>query len=308
MPGIARTTGWPPAVTLVVAVVAGIALGSAGAVVSSAWSDEAEPDLLFPGLSVPALSDADDPRRLTVGLTANNRGGVDFRVTGVRIPGWTLAEPDAVDDIVPAGRWASLSFDIVPDCSDSRPPGSQIEVVGADGETVVVERDGALRGLGSIQRRACVDPDTTMPQVSPAVDTVTARTDPADRVMHVDIDVVLEAVSEQGFQLAAVTGHASGFRVELADRFIELDAGATTTVTTDWRVIDCGAAAGTTGTGAPDPSSSGNFDGPVLHWYWDDPARSEPARLDLRVDLPPEVVIALARFAVAECDAGEAGT
>lgn len=306
MPGAARTTGWPRAGTLIAAVAAGIALGAAGAVAASALSDETEPNLLFGGLDVPLLEGRTDLERMTVGLTLNNNGTSDFRVTDVRIPGWDIAEPEAVDTTIPAGRWASMSFDLVVDCSASAPE-LNVEVVGAEGAAVTLERD-ALAGFATIHLRACVEQGVAGPDVTPAIEAVTARTDGAGGVMHVDIDVGHEASSELDFQLAAVTGHASGFTVELADRLTELDAGATATVTTEWRVRDCGGAAGTTGTGTPDRSSSGNFDGLVLHLYWEDPARTEPIRIDLPVDPPPEVIAALARFAVAECGADGAGT
>lgn len=305
MPGAART-GWPRTATLVAVAAAGVALGAAGAAAASALSDEAEPDLLFGGLDV-QVEGRTDLERMTVGLSVNNHGAADFRIADVRIPGWTLAEPIAVDNTIPAGRWTSLSFDLVVDCSVSvLDPG--VEVVGADGVAIAAERDATARRLASTQQRTCLQRDMPAPGLIPAVERVSARTDTAGGVAHVDIDVVHEAASELDFQLAAVTGHASGFTVELQDRLTELAAGATTAVTTDWRVRDCGGAAGTTGTGVPDPSSSGNFDGLVLHLYWDDPAGSTPIRTDLPVDLPPDVVVSLARFAVTECRAGHAGT
>lgn len=302
MPG-SRTAGWPRATTLIAAVTAGIALGAVGAGAASALSDKAEPDVLLAGFSVLASERGADLGRTTVGLAVNNHGTADFQVADVRIPGWTIVEADLVRTAVPAGRWAFLSFDLVADCSSSVLD-SGVEVVGVDGEAVVLERDAAARGLVSIRHRACVNRDVAVIDDTPEVGTVAARTDPAGGVLHVDVEVVHDAASEVDFELAAVTGHASGFTVELPERLTALESGGTTTVTTDWRVRDCGTAAGVTDAGDPDLTSSGNFLGPVLHWYWSHPSRSAPIRSDIPVDLPPDVIVALARFAVRECVAG----
>lgn len=303
----AQSAGWPRAATLLAAVAAGVALGAAGAAGANALSDQPEPDVLLAGLSVLPSDRGDDLGSATVGLAVNNHGTADFQIADVEIPGWTLVEPDAVRTAVSAGRWAYLSFDLMADCS-SPVPDSGVRVVGVDGEAVVLERDAAARGLVSIRQRVCVNRDVAAPEVTPTVGMIAASTDPAAGVVHVDIGVVHGEVAELEFELAAVTGHASGFAVELPERLTDLDAGGTTTVTTQWRVTDCGGAAGMTDTGEPDLASSGNFAGLVLHWYWADPARSAPIRTDLPVDLPPEVVVALARFAVTECAAGDAET
>lgn len=307
MPAPSATTGRPRTGMLLAAVAAGIVFGAGGAVAADGLSGESEHNLLFGGLNMVG-GQRTEFERMTVELSVHNLGTEDFHVTDVRVPGWHLADPDAVATTIPAGHWAELSLELLVDCSASSPQ-LDVEMVAADGRAIVLDSDGVgPGGFSSIHLRACVEQGLTTPGATPTVDTIAARTDAEDGVIHVDVGLRHEAAPEMDFELGAVTGHASGFTIELSQRLTDLEPGATTMVTTDWRVRDCGSAAGLAGTGTPDSSSSGNFDGLVLHLYWDDPARSEPIRIDLPVDLPPAVVAELARFAVAECSTDDPGT
>jgi hypothetical protein len=297
-----KDVSWPGAATSIGAVAVGIVAGAIGSLITAEVA--AAPDTrLVPGtLTWPSPEGGVVPDRMTVGLGINNNGDADFELAELVVPGWNPAEPDAVTTTtIRAGEWAYVALDVVADCITDGAY-QNVELVSADGDRV--ELDSDVGGLASLRQRACLLSDGPALAALPAVEAVRFSTEPA--VLHVDIDVAHPLEAELDLALAAVTGRASGFLVDLPNRLTDLEAGTTTTVRTDWRVRDCGGAAGTTGTGAPDPSISGNFDGLTLHLYWDDPDRPEegqPIRTDLAVELPPDTIVELARFAVTECGA-----
>lgn len=297
----ARDASWPGAVVVIGAVATGIVVGAIASLIVTEVGDAPHADLVPGTLTWPLPEGGEVPERMTLGIGVNNHGDMAFELAEVVVPGWGLVEPDAGTTIIRAGEWAHLSFDVIVDCgADASNQG--VELVSAAGDRFAFDRD--VGGLSSLQQRACVLKDRPTLATLPAVQAVRFNSEPD--VLHVDIDVANPADTELDLVLAAVTGRATGFSVDLPERLTDLEAGTTTTVRTDWRVRDCGGAAGTTGNGVTDLTSSGNFVGVTLHLYWDDPEQPEqgqPIRTDLAVDLPPDTIAALARFAVTECDA-----